>query len=161
MSETVFVPAIERVKFDGGALDALRKDGIGWVCVKPLCSVLGLDVRSQQRRITRAPWAEKVTLDFAGADGKTYKMFCLRADKVAMWLATIDTARVKDAAAKKTIIAYQCNAAEALDKWVRRGMPAWQREPAADVGFAGLQLPADVMKTLREWDALFEDGATP
>ena len=110
---------IELVRFEGGALSAIKRDGVGWLVLKPACEALGVDARGQQQRLERTPWAVACVMHATGADGKRYEMFCLRTDRVAMWLATIETSRIADPAARRRLELWQCNAAEALDRWMR------------------------------------------
>ena len=103
----------------GGVLDVLRQADGGWVCIVPLCDALGIQPRAQQKRLQRAPWAVASMMDGTATDGKIYQMYCLRADKLAMFLATLEVSRIRNAAARKRIAKYQKHAAAALDRWVR------------------------------------------
>lgn len=112
-------PAIEQLPFEGGVLDVLRQAGTGWVCVHPLCSAIGIDGEAQRKRLSRQPWAVTSMMEATATDGKSYEMLCLRADKLAMFLATLEVSRIRNAAARKRIAKYQKHAAAALDRWVR------------------------------------------
>lgn len=52
-----------------------------------------------------------------GADGKNRDMTAIDRRTFAMWLATIDTARVKNEDARNLIVAHQCEAADVLDAY--------------------------------------------
>ena len=83
-----------------------------------------------------------------GADGRTREMFCLRSDKVAMWLATIDTSRIANDEARAKLVMWQCEAADALDRWVRgeQGVAEHTRPAALPPGWSMRKL-ADIMDT--------------
>lgn len=106
--------AIEVVQFQGDAIQAVRGEGEQvWVVVKRVCEALGIDDRSQRRRIDRSPWAVGVKMTSTGPDGKNYDAFCLALDSLPMWLATIEPARVRPDVREK-LIAYQRECARVL-----------------------------------------------
>jgi hypothetical protein len=109
----------------------MRQNDRGWLVLKPACEALGIDAVRQRNEsvLVKAPWATASVIEAVGADGKQREMFCLRSDRVAMWLATIDTTRITDPAARQRLEVWQCEAAEALDKWWR-GKQAPVGEPA-------------------------------
>lgn len=100
-------------------IEALRSGAQGWVLLKPLCEQLGLNFSGQRQRLERQPWAVVCMMPMTGADRKTYEMYCLDASKVGMWLATLDTKRVKDAHAKAAIGELQVKASEVINQWLR------------------------------------------
>jgi len=112
-------PSIELVPLDGDAIEAIRTTESGWMVLRPVCARLGLDSELQRKRLENAAWAVTSKVEATGADGKRYPMVCLRADKVALWLATIDASRIKDEAARARIEKFQRGAAAALDAWAR------------------------------------------
>lgn len=116
-------PTIEPVPFLGGVLSALRSEGHGWLVLKQACEALGIDARGQQQRLERTAWATACVIHAVAADGRQREMFCLRADRVAMWLATIDVSRIADDEARQRLALWQCHAAEALDRWWRGTPP--------------------------------------
>lgn len=109
----------ELVKVGQDSLQAVRKSGHGWVLLKAACEALGLDQSAQRKKLQEAPWATGAMIASVGADGRTREMFCLRSDKVAMWLATIDTSRLANDEARARLVMWQCEAAEVLDQWLR------------------------------------------
>ena len=109
----------ELVKVGQDSLQAVRQSGHGWLLIKAACEVLGIDTQAQQRRLERTPWATGGMITAVGADGRTREMFCLRSDKVAMWLATIDTSLLANDEARAKLVMWQCEAADVLDRWVR------------------------------------------
>lgn len=109
----------EIVKVGASIIEALRSGTQGWVLLKPLCEQLGLDFSAQTRRLERQPWATVAIMAMVGADGRERRMLCLDAAKVGMWLATLDTKRIKDQAAQAAIGELQIKASEVLDRWLR------------------------------------------
>ena len=94
-----------------------QADGEVFVPLKPVCENLGIAYNGQYERLQRQEWAVVRMTRTTGADGKTYNMTAIDRRTFAMWLATIDTARVKNEDAKNLIVAYQCEAADVLDAY--------------------------------------------
>lgn len=94
-----------------------QADGEVFVPLKPVCENLGIAYNGQYERLQRQEWAVVRMTRTTGADGKTYNMTAIDRRTFSMWLATIDTARVKNEDAKNLIVAYQCEAADALDAY--------------------------------------------
>ena len=109
----------EIIPFAGGELEALRGGASGYLSIKSACETLGIDPQAQQRRLERSPWASTAMMAVVAADGKHRDMFCLRIEKVGMWLATIETSRIADPAARAKIELWQCEASDVLDRWWR------------------------------------------
>jgi predicted nucleic acid-binding protein len=80
-------------------------------------------------------------MPMTGADRKTYEMYCLDASKVGMWLATIETKRVKDVQARAAIGELQVKASEVINQWLR----SEQAPPAAAPRFAGGDSPTELL----------------
>lgn len=75
----------------------------------------------QRRRLGRQPWATVVMTTTVGADGKAREMLTVDRRTFTMWLATIDTGRVKSEKSRGLIAAYQREAADALDRYFHEG----------------------------------------
>lgn len=107
-------PALVHVPFHGDTLDATRApDGRVWVSVRRVCEALGIQPHGQAEKLKTKPWAVTQMICATGPDGKRYESFCLDLDSLPMWLATIDTRRVKGAAREKLVV-YQREAARVL-----------------------------------------------
>lgn len=132
---SVELASVELVPVGADTLSVLRQDGVGWLVLKPACEALGIDVQAQQRRLERTPWATTAMMAVVGADGRQREMYCLRTDRVAMWLATIETSRIADPEARKRLERWQCNAAEALDRWFRGPNAPASAPPAASISY--------------------------
>lgn len=92
------------------------------VALKPVCENLGLDYSAQYRRLQRQDWAVVAMMATTGADGKTYEMVGIDRQTFVMWLATIDTNRIKSKQARQLIVLYQREAAQALDNYFTKGI---------------------------------------
>lgn len=115
MNETV------AVSFHGCELLA-RKTGTGYlVALKPICRNIGIEYSGQVQRLKRQPWATVGMIPTVGADGRDRDMFAIDRKTLTMWLATIDTNRVKDPSARDLIVVYQKECAEVLDEYFAYG----------------------------------------
>lgn len=93
-----------------------------YVALRPVCETLGLNLSGQQQRLQRQSWAVVCMTHTTGADGKTYEMMLIDRRTFTMWLATIDTGRVKNERTRELVRTYQCEAADALDKYFNEGI---------------------------------------
>lgn len=93
-----------------------------YVALRPVCEALGLDVHSQRHRLQRQPWTCEVTMtsQMPGDDQRREMTFIDRRT-FTMWLATIDTGRLKNEHTRELVRTYQCEAADALDKYFNEG----------------------------------------
>ena len=92
-----------------------------YVALRPVCEALGLDVHSQRHRLQRQSWATEVMMTSVAADGKVREMVFIDRRTFTMWLATIDTGRIGDDHTRELVRIYQCEAADALDKYFNEG----------------------------------------
>lgn len=119
---TTDIEKTETIPFHGSELIARRgADDDYYVALKPLCEGMGIDYTAQYRRLNRQPWAVTAMMATTGSDGKTYNMFGINRKTLTMWLATIDTSRLKDDTVKTNIVTYQQECAEALDSYFHDG----------------------------------------
>lgn len=98
---------------------AVQTDGRRWVALKPMCETLGIDVSAQLKRLKSKSWATVAVIAVVAADGKVRDMVMVDTKSIPLWLATIDETRVNPAA-KPKLIAYQCEAADALHSYFIR-----------------------------------------
>lgn len=99
---------------------AVQHDGTEWVAARHICEVLEIDWKSQHRKLESKNWAVVVMMTITAADGKNYPTLMVDRRTLTMWLATIDTNRVSEAA-RPTLEAYQLEAANALDSYFHKG----------------------------------------
>ncbi|WP_054953054.1 phage antirepressor N-terminal domain-containing protein [Flaviflexus massiliensis] len=109
------------VPFHGTNIHAIKNDDGIHVAVRPICESLGIQADAQVKRLKREPWAVTSIKDGTGNDGKRYQMTFVDRRTFTMWLATIQTSRIKNEAARELLEAYQCEAADALDKYFHEG----------------------------------------
>ncbi|WP_306592913.1 phage antirepressor N-terminal domain-containing protein [Corynebacterium striatum] len=99
---------------------AVQHDGTEWAAARHICDSLGIDWKSQHRKLESKNWARVVMMTTTAADGKNYQTSMVDRRTLTMWLATIDANRVNEAA-RPTLEAYQLEAANALDAYFHKG----------------------------------------
>lgn len=125
-----------------------------YVALRPVCEALGLNFSGQQQRLQRQSWAVVCMTHTTGADGKTYEMMLIDRRTFTMWLATIDTGRVKNEHTRELVRTYQCEAADALDQYFHEGAAINPRAvgadaPAATTGPYSVETQARVLDILK------------
>lgn len=88
---------IVHVPFNGQIIDVARVEGKNdyLVALKRACENLGIDYSGQLQRLKTQPWATVGVIPTVADDGKEREMACIDRQTLVMWLATIDTARLK------------------------------------------------------------------
>lgn len=113
---------IVEVPFNGSMMIAQRfDDGEIYTALKPICENIGIAFNGQWERLNRTPWATVRMIRTVGADGKQRDMLAVTRKTLTMWLATIDTNRLSDEQARRNVVVYQQEAAEALDQYFNEG----------------------------------------
>lgn len=137
---------IEAVTFSGGSLQVIGdSQGAAWMLLRPACEALGLDVEGQRMRLERAPWSFACVMQAEGSHGKRRSYYCLRGDRVAMWLATISVRRVRPEL-RERLSQWQCEAADALARWAAgRAQP----QPAPPAG-TQLSFPVELRQLVAQ-----------
>lgn len=105
-----------KVPFHGDTIEAVAKDGPWMASLRRMCENLDVDYWTQLRKLKEKPWATVVIMPMVGADGKNREMAMIDRRTMTMWLANINPGKVKPELRSK-IEAYQCEAADALDKY--------------------------------------------
>lgn len=142
-----------RIPFHGRELQAMLRQGEGHLVLRPACDDLGLDFSGQLQRLKRQPWATMGIMTTAGADSKERELVGLHVDSVPMWLATIQTSRVKPER-RPLLIAYQKECARVLrDHFIGKAGPQQQSLPfdhvALRIELAELRGKVDALLQLR------------
>lgn len=107
------------VRVPGSSLPLLT-DGKRLVALRPIVDHFGLDWSTQRRKLTAKSWATMVKMTTVAEDGKRREMTAGDRRTLTMWLATLDENRVR-ADKRDELIAYQSEAADALDKYFHEG----------------------------------------
>ncbi len=108
---------LTEIPFHNQFISAYRnEDGEAYVALKPICENMGIDFNGQYQRLKRAEWAVMCMTHTTGADGKTYDMVAIDRQTFTMWLATIDTPRIRNEEAKRLVVLYQQEAAKVLEQ---------------------------------------------
>lgn len=85
------------------------------VAMKPVVEGMGLDWRSQHRKLTEHPVLSKgMVVMTIPSEGGPQEMTGLALTRLNFWLATIRTERVKDVAVRERIIQYQTECSDVL-----------------------------------------------
>lgn len=114
--------SISQIPFNGQVIEAQKQGDKILVALKPLCENIGIDSNGQKQRLQKQPWATTCVIHAVGADGKQREMFMIDRRTFTMWLATIDTNRLKSEKAKDVVVSYQREAADALDRYFNTGV---------------------------------------
>ncbi|MDU4923647.1 phage antirepressor N-terminal domain-containing protein [Dermabacter sp.] len=112
---------LQAIPFHGTTISAAKDGDTVRVALRPACEAMGLDFSSQRKRLDRTPWAVVVMMTTTGSDGKTYEMVTIDRRTFTMWLATIDTTRLKSDRARHLVEAFQREAADVLDNYFHNG----------------------------------------
>lgn len=110
--------------FHGHDVAVYHNDRGHWVSVTQLCDAMGIDSRSQRRRIVQSPWSEGcrtvMTLQVPG-DTQSREHFLLHQRRLPMWLGSIVTSRIKDEAVRARVEEHQTEFADVLADYVYEG----------------------------------------
>lgn len=118
-----------------------------YISLPGMCRALGLSTQPQLRRIQRsevlARGLRRISLDTPGGRQEAN---CLRVDKLALWLAGVETSRIKEEYRAK-VIAYQEELAPVAMRVFLRfaGIPTTQLVPATDPRLAALAEQYDTL----------------
>ena len=100
-------------RFHGDALEVFHDEEAVWVAVRPVCRALGLDAKSQQRKLRRVAWAREKTIILPDTTGQLRHTFMVDLDSVPPWLGSIRAGRVKPVLRPKLLL-YQLEAVRTL-----------------------------------------------
>lgn len=111
----------EIVNFHNHSLITLKKDGEYYVAMKPIVEAIGLDWKSQYRRIASDEVLSTcmVIMTIVAADGKTREMLCLPISMLNGWLFGIHSGRVKPEI-RPRLKEYKQESYKALDQFWRK-----------------------------------------
>ena len=99
---------------------AVQHDGTEWAAARHICESLGIDWAGQFTKLKKKSWARVELISMHDSSGRKQEISMVDRRTLTMWLATIDTNRVSEAA-RPTLEAYQLEAANALDAYFHKG----------------------------------------
>lgn len=113
MTSTAVIP------FHGATIRAAEQQGVIYIAVNPICEHLGIDLKTQLRKLERDAKFNHRHMTMVAADGKLRNMVCLPQDELLGWLYTINSRKVK-AASRDLLLAYQRETTRAIhDHWAK------------------------------------------
>jgi hypothetical protein len=122
MSEIVPIP------FRDGEVLAVERDGRPWVVLRPAFESIGLAPDRQIDKLRSQEWATTSVTEVVADDGRTRSMVIADLRTFLMALATIPASRVSEAA-RPTLIAYQREVAEVIERHFLREGDAYDPAP--------------------------------
>ncbi|MFJ5644105.1 phage antirepressor N-terminal domain-containing protein [Streptomyces sp. NPDC093223] len=96
-----------------------------WVFPGQLCNFMGIDGNAQRHRIERKHWSEgwtSMTNVQLPSDTQSREHFLLHQRRLATWLGSIDTARIKDPTTRVEVEQHQTEFADALADYLTKGV---------------------------------------
>lgn len=143
--------AIVPVKLSLGELATITEDGALWVAFRPAAEALGLNVKTQVDKLKTRSWARTSLRDLRlPGDPRTRQMTVVDRKTFTMWLATVNENNIA-AEKRPQLIAYQAEAAEALDQYWHEGgaiNPSATTDQLADI-IGRAEAQARVLANLR------------
>ena len=120
-----------------------------YVALRPVCEALGLDANGQWQRLQRQSWTCACMMHAqVPGDNQRRELVFIDRRTFTMWLATIDTGRVKNERTRELVRTYQCEAADALDKYFNEGVAVNPRAASAS-GPYSVETQARVLDILK------------
>jgi len=105
---------------------AVLTDACGhWVFPGQLCAFMGIDGNAQRNRIERKHWSEgwtSMTNVQLPGDTQSREHFVLHQRRLATWLGSIDTSRIKNPAIRARVEDHQTEFADALADYLTKGI---------------------------------------
>jgi len=146
------------IPFEGDELTAaLSPGGVIYISLPSMCKALGLPTNTQIQRIKRTKSLIKgLRLSPLATRGGFQRANCLRVDKVALWLAGVETSRMKNDEFRNKVETYQEELAPVATQVFMRVMGLRTRDitPSTDPQILAL---ADRVDTLTEITTLVRE----
>jgi hypothetical protein len=101
-----------------------------WVFVNQLCGFMGIAAAPQRRTIERNHWSEgwrTVTVLQLPGDSQSREHFLLHQRRLATWLGSITTSRIKDDSVRARVEEHQTEFADALADYLTKGVATNRR----------------------------------
>lgn len=108
------------IPFKSTTITAMSDEGKPLVSIRHICESLGIDRKAQQDKLKSKTWARGVMIPLRDSAGRVQEMHMIDRRTMTMWLATIDTNRIKEES-RPLLEAFQNEAADALDAYFHEG----------------------------------------
>lgn len=112
--------ALVEIPFKSTTITAMSDEGKPLVSIRHICESLGIDRKAQQDKLKSKTWARGVMIPLRDSAGRVQEMHMIDRRTMTMWLATIDTNRIKEES-RPLLEAFQNEAADALDAYFHEG----------------------------------------
>jgi hypothetical protein len=106
---------LTKFNFQGDNLEVIKDNETLWISVRRVCEALGIDSKSQMKKLQEKEWACVVIITSHDASGRKQGIFMIDLDSLPMWLATINANKVASHVRLK-LEAYQKEASKVLRK---------------------------------------------
>lgn len=116
--------ALDSIDFHGSPVTVYNDERGAWIVQGQACLLMGIDVHGQQQLLGRKAWSEGWTCVIHAqlpGDTQSRDHFMLHQRRVPMWIANIDTSRMKDPAVRATVETWQNEFADVLADYVEKG----------------------------------------
>lgn len=131
---------IVSIPFHGAQIIALEDDETRWVSPRHVCETIGIAFSKQLQKLKSKSWARVSLKDTRDSSGRTQQITMIDRKTFTMWLATIETSRVRNDDARKMVEAFQNEAADALDAYFSQGVAVNPRMVDEDPAERNLRL---------------------
>jgi hypothetical protein len=111
---------VAKIDLSAGSIHTVMVDGQPYIVLKSAVEELGLDYRTQLRKLKTRSWAVVGSAPTTGADGKTYDMAAVPVRTFLMLLATVNEQRVRDEV-RPVLVAFQNETADAIEAYWTQG----------------------------------------
>lgn len=118
-TSTLNPTTVVEIPFHGTKVQSVEIDGKPHVIFRPLVESIGMDYRSQTRRLASKSWAGMVKTTIPSAGGPQ-QANAVDLRTLTMWLATIDENRVSEEA-RPLVVAYQSEVADVIEAYWTKG----------------------------------------
>ena len=109
-----------QIPFHSTTITAMSDEGKPLVSLRHMCESIGVDFAGQFTKLKKKAWACVVLNSTHDTTGRLQEMTMIDRRTMTMWLATIETSRVKPEA-RPMLEAFQNEAADALDSYFNEG----------------------------------------
>ena len=99
--------------FYGDNLDVVNDNDTLWISVRRVCEALGIDRKTQQRKLQNCHWATGVMMTLVDPNGRYRDAFMIDLYSLPIWLVTISPNKVSDHIHDRLVL-YQKEAAKVL-----------------------------------------------